>query len=101
MKNYVLVYDPHADDDPVVYPFGSDEDAAFEKLAAETIAHLGEAGIEVVLFRAESFDALKRLNLRYFNPDASRRLREDVEALHRRAEQLTRNLGEMVSSAGR
>ena len=101
MKNFVLVYDPHADEDPVVYPFEDDENAAFAKLTTETIDHLGQPGIEVVLFRAESLEALQRLNSRYFHPEVSRRLREQPELLRQGTERITRLLGEMVPGIGR
>ncbi len=100
MKNYVLVYDPHADEEPVVHPFEDDEEAAFAMLTAETIDHLGQPGIEVVLFRAESRESLMRLNSRYFNPEVSRRLRENPEILRKGAEQLTHHLIEMAPNLG-
>lgn len=100
MKNFVLVYDPHADEEPIVHPFGDDEEAAFAKLTTETIDHLGQPGIEVVLFRAESLEALERLNSRYFHPEVSRRLREQPELLRQGTEQVTRYLGQMMPSVG-
>lgn len=80
MKYFVLTYDPLSDTEPSVREF--DEDAeAFQVLELETLENLGRDGVEVVLFYCDSEQTLRSANQRYFNPRASRMLRENPEVL--------------------
>lgn len=95
MKYFVLTYDPRADEDPRVQEF--DEDAgAFRVLERETLENLGRDGVEVVLFYCDSEQTLRSTNQRYFNPEATRRLREDSDALLRANERIRSNMAAML-----
>lgn len=87
MKYFVLTYDPKATTEPSVQEF-SDSPEAFRVLEEETLEHRGKSGIEVVLFYCDSEATLRAANQRYFNPEATHRLREHAVALRRSAEQL-------------
>ncbi|MCY3839334.1 MAG: hypothetical protein OXH09_11950 [Gammaproteobacteria bacterium] len=80
MKYFVLTYDPRSDREPRVREFNEHIDA-FRELESQTIENLGREGIEVVLFINESETALRSTNQRYFNPEVTRRLRENPSVL--------------------
>ena len=97
MKYFVLTYDPRADEDPRVQEFAEAAEA-FRVLEVETLEHLGRDGVEVVLFYCDSEQTLRSANQRYFNPEVTKRLREDPDVLRRGREQIRFNVAAM--SAG-
>ena len=82
MKYFVLTYDPRSDLEPRVREFEDHRDA-FRELESQTIENLGREGIEVVLFLNESETSLRSTNQRYFDPELTRRLRENTGDLAR------------------
>ncbi len=94
MKYFVLTYDPRADEDPRVQEFDEDTEA-FRVLEMETLQHLGRDGVEVVLFYCDSEQTLRSANQRYFNPEATKRLREDPDVLRRGIEQIRSDMAAM------
>lgn len=97
MKYFVLTYDPSAKSEPLVQEF--DEDGqAFLELESQTLANLGREGVEVVLFYCESEAALRSANHRYFSPEVSERLLENIEGIRNGAQRIQHRIFESVPS---
>ena len=97
MKYLVLTYDPIAISEPIVQAFDDDAEA-FRVLEAETLENLGRHGVEVVLFYSESEAAFRSANHRYFNPEVSQRLLENLGDLHRGVEKFQHSLAGLTPS---
>ena len=97
MKYLLVVYEPGSAKDPSVLTF-EDDLAAFKALESRTIANLGRDGVEVVLFYIDSEETLRSTNSRYFNPQASRRLKENPEMLRRGIEQVQGRLAALAAA---
>ena len=84
MRYFVLTYDSRASGEPEIAAF-DDENSAFAAVKKATIAK--NDGEEVVLFRADSVDTLRKTHSRYFCTGAEiiDRMREVLEQLPRSA----------------